>query len=159
MTCRKRAEIPIYSFAKHAREEKTTSIYSPHVLILEGIFALYDPRVLDLLDMKVSPHCFIAKISNWVTKINRIDFLRGRCRYVFISEKYVISVHQNLEFMNLCQWHRCLRRPTRNWTAQTRSVFGSKTERSPLEFSFFSFIFSQYSGLHRILTDWHFLQF
>lgn len=33
--------------------EKTTSIYSPHVLIVEGIFALYDPRVLDLLDMKV----------------------------------------------------------------------------------------------------------
>lgn len=50
---RKRAEIPIYSFAKHRREEQTTSIYSPHVLILEGIFALYDKRVLNLLDMKV----------------------------------------------------------------------------------------------------------
>lgn len=32
---------------------ETTSIYSPHVLILEGIFALYDPRILELLDMKV----------------------------------------------------------------------------------------------------------
>ncbi|KUI68392.1 Uridine kinase [Cytospora mali] len=49
----KRAEIPIYSFAKHSREEKTTSIYSPHVLVVEGIFALHDPRVLKLLDMKV----------------------------------------------------------------------------------------------------------
>ncbi|KAG4415404.1 hypothetical protein IFR04_011453 [Cadophora malorum] len=49
----KRAEIPIYSFAKHAREKETTSIYSPHVLVLEGIFALYDPRVLELLDMKI----------------------------------------------------------------------------------------------------------
>jgi uridine kinase len=49
----KRAEIPIYSFAKHARLPEATSIYSPHVLILEGIFALYDQRVLDLLDMKV----------------------------------------------------------------------------------------------------------
>jgi len=53
ITSRKRAEIPIYSFAKHARESETTSIYSPHVLILEGILALYDPRVLELLDMKV----------------------------------------------------------------------------------------------------------
>ena len=53
---RKRADIPIYSFAKHAREIETTSIYSPHVLILEGIFALYDPRVLKLLDMKV---CYV----------------------------------------------------------------------------------------------------
>lgn len=50
---RRRAEIPIYSFAKHARQKETTSIYSPHVLVLEGIFALYDPRVLELLDMKV----------------------------------------------------------------------------------------------------------
>lgn len=49
----RRAEIPNYSFSKHAREESTTSIYSPHVLILEGIFALYDPRVLALLDMKI----------------------------------------------------------------------------------------------------------
>ncbi len=43
----------MYSFSKHQRLEQTTSIYSPHVLILEGIFALYDPRVLQLMDMKV----------------------------------------------------------------------------------------------------------
>ena len=49
----KKAEIPTYSFAEHQRQEKTISIYSPHVLILEGIFALYDQRVLDLLDVKV----------------------------------------------------------------------------------------------------------
>jgi uridine kinase len=50
----RRAEIPIYSFEKHARKEETTAIYSPHVLVLEGIFALHDQRVLDLLDLKVS---------------------------------------------------------------------------------------------------------
>ncbi|KAK7222019.1 hypothetical protein V2G26_010022 [Clonostachys chloroleuca] len=49
----KRAEIPVYSFSKHQRLEETTSIYSPHVLILEGIFALYDPRVLELIDMGI----------------------------------------------------------------------------------------------------------
>lgn len=51
---RKRAEIPKYSFQKHQREADTTTIYSPHVLVLEGIFALHDSRVLDLLDLKVS---------------------------------------------------------------------------------------------------------
>lgn len=45
--------MPIYSFEKHARLEKTTTIYSPHVIILEGIFALHDPRVLELLDLKI----------------------------------------------------------------------------------------------------------
>ncbi|KAF2273530.1 uridine-cytidine kinase 2 [Westerdykella ornata] len=47
------AEIPVYSFEKHARLENTTTIYSPHVVILEGIFALHDQRVLDLLDLKI----------------------------------------------------------------------------------------------------------
>ncbi|EOA86930.1 Uridine kinase [Exserohilum turcicum] len=47
------AEVPIYSFQKHARLPKTTTIYSPHVIILEGIFALHDPRVLELLDLKI----------------------------------------------------------------------------------------------------------
>lgn len=50
---RKKADIPVYSFEKHARLENTTTIYSPHVLVLEGIFALLDRRVLDLLDLKV----------------------------------------------------------------------------------------------------------
>ena len=49
----KKADIPIYSFEKHARLEKTNTIYSPHVLILEGIFALHDQRVLDMLDLKI----------------------------------------------------------------------------------------------------------
>ncbi|KAL9061174.1 MAG: hypothetical protein Q9162_000319 [Coniocarpon cinnabarinum] len=49
----KMAELPIYSFARHAREEKVQTVYSPHVLILEGIFALHDPRILDMTDLKV----------------------------------------------------------------------------------------------------------
>lgn len=49
----RRAEMPIYSFVKHQREKETNSVYSPHVLVLEGILALHDPRVLELLDMKV----------------------------------------------------------------------------------------------------------
>ncbi|KAF1965344.1 uridine-cytidine kinase-like protein-like 1 [Bimuria novae-zelandiae CBS 107.79] len=47
------AEIPVYSFEKHARLPQTTTIYSPHVLIVEGIFALHDQRVLDMLDLRI----------------------------------------------------------------------------------------------------------
>ena len=50
---RKKVDIPVYSFEKHAREDHTTTIYSPHILVLEGIFALYDPRVLELLDLRI----------------------------------------------------------------------------------------------------------
>ena len=49
----KRAAIPIYSFEQHQRLQETVSIYSPHVVILEGILALQDPRVLAMLDLKI----------------------------------------------------------------------------------------------------------
>ena len=45
--------MPVYSFQDHQRQENTTSIYSPHVLVLEGIYALYDPRILEMLDLKI----------------------------------------------------------------------------------------------------------
>ncbi|KIH92258.1 uridine kinase [Sporothrix brasiliensis 5110] len=49
----RRAEIPQYSFTEHKRLKGTTSIYSPHVIILEGILALHDQRILDMMDMKI----------------------------------------------------------------------------------------------------------
>lgn len=49
----RRTDIPIYSFKDHQRLNSASPIYSPHVLILEGIFALYDPRILAMLDMKI----------------------------------------------------------------------------------------------------------
>ncbi|KAK9455674.1 uridine kinase family-domain-containing protein [Dipodascopsis uninucleata] len=49
----KKAEIPVYSFSKHNRTDTTVTIYGASVIILEGIFTLYDQRILDLLDLKV----------------------------------------------------------------------------------------------------------
>ncbi|PGH02954.1 uridine kinase [Helicocarpus griseus UAMH5409] len=49
----RKVDIPIYSFEKHQREAKTSSLYSPHVVILEGILAFTDPRVVEMLDIFV----------------------------------------------------------------------------------------------------------
>ncbi|ORZ16265.1 uridine kinase [Absidia repens] len=49
----KSIELPIYNFSKHAREDKTTSIYGANVIIFEGIFALYDQKIRDLMDLKI----------------------------------------------------------------------------------------------------------
>ncbi|OLL23060.1 Uridine kinase [Neolecta irregularis DAH-3] len=49
----KKVEIPIYSFKEHQRMEETTTLYGANVVILEGIFALHDERIRNLLDMKV----------------------------------------------------------------------------------------------------------
>lgn len=48
-----KTEIPIYSFNKHDRTNKTTTIYGANVIIIEGIYALYDQRLLDLMDIKI----------------------------------------------------------------------------------------------------------
>ncbi|RKO85729.1 uridine kinase family-domain-containing protein, partial [Blyttiomyces helicus] len=48
-----KVEVPIYDFATHSRLKKTTTVYGANVIIFEGIFALYDPRVRDLMDMKL----------------------------------------------------------------------------------------------------------
>ncbi|CAO3606763.1 unnamed protein product [Cunninghamella blakesleeana] len=49
----KSIELPIYNFSKHARENKTTTIYGANVIIFEGIFALYDQKIRDLMDLKI----------------------------------------------------------------------------------------------------------
>ncbi|KAJ5101566.1 Uridine kinase [Penicillium alfredii] len=36
----------------HQRQPQTTTLYSPRVLILEGILALHDPRIVEMLDVK-----------------------------------------------------------------------------------------------------------
>ncbi|CAG8543247.1 5263_t:CDS:10 [Diversispora eburnea] len=49
----KRVEIPVYDFKTHSRLPQTTPLYGANVIIFEGIFALYDRRILELLDMKI----------------------------------------------------------------------------------------------------------
>lgn len=49
----KKVQIPTYSFAQHDRTDKWMTIYGANVVILEGIYALYDERVLEQLDLKI----------------------------------------------------------------------------------------------------------
>ncbi|RUP43605.1 uridine kinase family-domain-containing protein [Jimgerdemannia flammicorona] len=49
----KSVEIPIYNFATHSRETKTKTIYGANVIIFEGIFALYDKKIMELMDLKI----------------------------------------------------------------------------------------------------------
>lgn len=50
----KKTNIPIYSFVHHNRvPDKSIPIYGASVIVLEGIYALYDQRLLDLMDIKI----------------------------------------------------------------------------------------------------------
>ncbi len=46
-------DIPDYNFKTHSREEGTTCVAFADVIILEGIFALYYPELLELSDLKI----------------------------------------------------------------------------------------------------------
>ncbi|KAG2736143.1 hypothetical protein G9P44_000233 [Scheffersomyces stipitis] len=48
-----KTQIPVYSFQHHNRTNKSTTIYGANVIIIEGIYALYDQRLLDLMDLKI----------------------------------------------------------------------------------------------------------
>ncbi|MDZ7850604.1 MAG: uridine kinase [Halodesulfurarchaeum sp.] len=46
-------EMPQYNFERHLREPEPVTVEPSEVLVLEGILALYDEGVNDLLDLKV----------------------------------------------------------------------------------------------------------
>lgn len=50
----KKTSIPVYSFVEHNRvPNKSINIYGASVIVLEGIYALHDKRLLDLMDLKI----------------------------------------------------------------------------------------------------------
>ncbi|EDO17356.1 hypothetical protein Kpol_1060p10 [Vanderwaltozyma polyspora DSM 70294] len=50
----KKTTIPVYSFINHNRDpDKSINIYGASVIIIEGLYALYDKRLMDLMDLKI----------------------------------------------------------------------------------------------------------
>lgn len=80
----KKVQLPIYNFTKHARDSKTTTLYGANVIIFEGIFALHDKRILELLDLKIyletdTDECFERRLRRDMTE-------RGRDRQGIIDQ-------------------------------------------------------------------------
>jgi uridine kinase len=46
-------EVPLYDFARHAREAGTTTVFPRRAIIVEGILIFADPDLRKLLDVKV----------------------------------------------------------------------------------------------------------
>ncbi|KAK4521859.1 uncharacterized protein ATC70_004397 [Mucor velutinosus] len=72
----KSVTVPIYNFSTHSREEATTTIYGANVIIFEGILALYDKRIRDMMDMRI----FVDTDSDiqLARRLQRDTLLRGR---------------------------------------------------------------------------------
>lgn len=46
-------EMPTYDFARHTRSDVTKTVLPAPVVVIEGFFALYEPRVRDKMHLKV----------------------------------------------------------------------------------------------------------
>lgn len=45
--------VPVYDFKTHSRTHETHALESHHIVVLEGIFALYDDEIRSMMDIKV----------------------------------------------------------------------------------------------------------
>lgn len=72
----KTVEIPIYNFATHSRSPDTRVAEPHHVIIVEGIMALYFQELTELMDVKL----FVETPSDirFIRRLNRDIVERGR---------------------------------------------------------------------------------
>lgn len=76
MIVSKSVTVPVYNFSTHSREETTTTIYGANVIIFEGILALYDKRIRDMMDMRVSffLFLFLHELQKQPNDLYHVDF-------------------------------------------------------------------------------------
>jgi uridine kinase len=72
----KSVEQPIYDYTTHSRKKETRSIGPHHIIVLEGILILHDPRLREMMDIKVfidTPLdiCFIRRLTRDIEERGR----------------------------------------------------------------------------------------
>ena len=85
----KTVQIPVYDFITHTRRPETVEIQGAEVIIFEGILALYDKNIRDLLDLKV-----FVDTDDDVRLVRRIkrDMRTRGLELDFILAQYLTSV-------------------------------------------------------------------
>ena len=63
--------VPLYDYDKHTRSGKTVDLHQHHIIVFEGILALYDPELRDMMDIKI-----------YVDTADDVRILRRLCRDV-----------------------------------------------------------------------------
>lgn len=90
-------EMPIYDFAQHTRACHTQSVNSCQVIVVEGIFALYDPTLREQMHLKI----FVDTDADvrFIRRLQRDTVQRGRS-VESIVEQYLHDVRpMHLQFV------------------------------------------------------------
>jgi len=86
-----------YNYAEHRRDDSDELIYPPDVLILEGIHCFHDPRLLELMYLKLYMNvdadiCLLRRIERDIIERGRsIDSISDQYRHTVrpMFEKYI----------------------------------------------------------------------
>jgi uridine kinase len=85
----KSIEKPIYSFKTHTRTNETQVVPPAGIILLEGLFALWDPRARELMDLKI--YVDAAVDLRCLRRARRDVCERGRTIESFIDQ-YLVTV-------------------------------------------------------------------
>ncbi len=69
-------DVPIYNFSTHTREKESKKLGKHHIIILEGILALFDQTIRNMMDIKIYVETaddirIIRRIKRDINKRNR----------------------------------------------------------------------------------------
>ena len=87
-------QIPIYDFNTHTRTKKTLTIENHHIIVLEGILALFDEKIRNMMDIKL--YVDTPDDIRIIRRIKRDINKRGRTFESVIEQYYntVRPMHQ-----------------------------------------------------------------
>ena len=87
-------QIPIYDFNTHTRTDETLTIGNHHIIVLEGILALFDEKIRDMMDIKL--YVDTPDDIRIIRRIKRDINKRGRTFESVIEQYYntVRPMHQ-----------------------------------------------------------------
>ncbi|MBC8311819.1 MAG: uridine kinase [Candidatus Marinimicrobia bacterium] len=88
------AQIPIYDFNTHTRTDETITIRNHHIIVLEGILALFDEKIRNMMDIKL--YVDTPDDIRIIRRIKRDINKRGRTFESVIEQYYntVRPMHQ-----------------------------------------------------------------
>lgn len=90
-------EMPVYDFKTHTRQRETEHIEPKSVVIVEGILIFSEPRILNLLDVKV----FVDTPDDirFIRRLQRDIIERGRTAESVIAQYYATVRPMHFEFV------------------------------------------------------------
>ena len=90
-------DIPIYDYTTHTREKKSRVVEKHHIIILEGILALFDQKIRNMMDIKI--YVETADDIRVIRRIKRDINKRGRTFSSVIEQYYETVRPMHIQFV------------------------------------------------------------